>query len=181
MTPEDEDNDEIELFREAVADARPVRAPARAQLERPKPPPVPIHSMRDEDAALLEALAGPDFLSDELEIGEAEIYLAAGLPGKVLRDLRQGRWAVQDGLDLHGLKVDEARATVVLFLARSRKRGLRCVQIIHGKGYGSGTGEPVLRNKTRGWLMQKDEVLAFCDAPAGQGGAGAVIVLLKAS
>ncbi len=178
---QDEDEDEANLFRAEVADARPVRDSGHVIPERPKPAPVPIHSMRDEDAALEEALAGPDFLSDAIEIGDAENYLAHGLPGKVLRDLVQGRWAVQDALDLHGLRLEEARAAVVVFLARSRKRGLRCVLIIHGKGYGSSTGEPVLRDRTRGWLMQKDEVLAFCDAAAGQGGAGAVTVLLKAS
>ena len=178
MTPDEDDSD---LFRAEVADARPVRTRGHVIPERPKPAPVPIHSQRDEDAALAEALAGPDFLSDAIEIGDAENYLASGLPGKVLRDLVQGRWAVQDALDLHGLRLDEARSAVVLFLARARKRGLRCVLIIHGKGYGSGSGEPVLRDRTRGWLMQKDEVLAFCDAAPGQGGAGAVVALLKAS
>ena len=53
--------------------------------------------------------------------------------------------------------------------------------MIHGKGYGSVSGQPVLRNHVRSWLMQRDEVLAFCDAPAGAGGNGAVVILLNAS
>jgi len=38
----------------------------------------------------------------------------------------------------------------------------------------------VLKKKVRNWLVQKDEVLAFCQARAADGGAGAVMVLLKA-
>jgi DNA-nicking Smr family endonuclease len=174
-------DDDLDLFREAVADARPVRAPDRAVPDRPKPKPVPIHSRRDEDAALAEALTGPDWLSDELDIGEAETYLRDGMPRKVLRDLARGRWASQAQLDLHGLRVDEARAMLVLFIAESRRRGHRCVCIIHGKGFGSPGGAPVLRQRVRSWLVQKDEVLAYCDAPPGQGGSGAVLILLKAS
>jgi DNA-nicking Smr family endonuclease len=38
----------------------------------------------------------------------------------------------------------------------------------------------VLKNKVRNWLAQKDEVIAFCQARAADGGSGAVVVLLKA-
>jgi len=176
----DKDED-LDLFREAVADARPVRDPGKVLAERPKPRPLPIHSQRDEHAALEETLSGPDRLSDELEIGEAETFLRTGLPRKVLRDLAHGRWSVQDRLDLHGQRVDEARQAVVQFLASARRRGLRCVCVIHGKGHRSATGEPVLRQRVRTWLVQKDEVLAYCDAAPGLGGAGAVQILLKSS
>jgi DNA-nicking Smr family endonuclease len=169
------------LFREAVADAQPVRDSGRVQFDLPKPKPIPIHSQRDEDQALLEALEAPDGLSDAMEIGDAERFLRTGLPHKILRDLQRGRWAVQNEIDLHGLTIEEARKTLVLFLTHARRQGMRCVQMIHGKGYGSQTGEPVLRNRVRSWLMQRDEVLAFSDAPAGSGGSGAVVILLKAS
>ena len=176
--PSDED---AELFREAVAGARPVRDTGRVPRAAPKPPPLPIQSLRDEDAALAEAMGGADQLSDGLEIGEAESFLRKGLPQKVLRDLQRGRWTVQDVSDLHGQRADDARLAVVQFLAQARRQGRRCVQLIHGKGHGSHGGAPVLRNLVRAWLMQRDEVLAYCDAPAGLGGSGAVIILLKAS
>jgi DNA-nicking Smr family endonuclease len=32
----------------------------------------------------------------------------------------------------------------------------------------------------RKWLPPRDEVLAFCQAPAAHGGSGALLVLLKA-
>jgi DNA-nicking Smr family endonuclease len=53
--------------------------------------------------------------------------------------------------------------------------------VIHGKGYGSVGGEPVLRSMVHSWLVQKDEVVAFCVANKSDGGHGALIVLLKAA
>jgi DNA-nicking Smr family endonuclease len=41
--------------------------------------------------------------------------------------------------------------------------------------------EPVLKSRVGGWLMQRDDVLAFCQANPEHGGSGAVLVLLKAS
>jgi DNA-nicking Smr family endonuclease len=98
-----------------------------------------------------------------------------------VRKLRRGHWVIQSQLDLHGLRTDEARVALGEFLRGAVKRGMRCVRVIHGKGLGSVNKEPVLKNKVRNWLVQKDEILAFCQARAADGGAGALIVLLKAS
>jgi DNA-nicking Smr family endonuclease len=79
------------------------------------------------------------------------------------------------------MRTDEAREALADYLRGACKRGLRCVRVIHGKGLGSLNKEPVLKSKVRKWLAQKDEVIAFCQARAADGGAGALIVLLKAS
>ena len=50
-----------------------------------------------------------------------------------------------------------------------------------GKGLGSKDRQPVLKGKVRKWLMQRDEVIAFCSARAADGGSGAVVVLLRAT
>ena len=55
----------------------------------------------------------------------------------------------------------------------------RCVRVIDGKGLGSVNRTPVLKEKVRRWLVQKEEVLAFVEAPPNDGGAGVVLVLLK--
>lgn len=97
----------------------------------------------------------------------------------VLRKLRRGNWPVQDSLDLHGNNRDSARKLFQEFLQEALQRQLRCVLVIHGKGMNSEQGEAVLRKLTRHWLTQHPQVLGFCDAPPGQGGSGAVLVLLK--
>ena len=55
------------------------------------------------------------------------------------------------------------------------------MRVVHGKGNGSPGREPVLKGKVRNWLVQKDEVIAFTQARAQDGGHGALIVLLRPS
>ena len=47
----------------------------------------------------------------------------------------------------------------------SLHHGRRCVRLIHGKGLGSPGRFPVLKHLSRGWLAQREEILAFCQAP----------------
>ena len=165
------------MFREAVSGAR-VLVPDRVHHEPPPPPAVPLQRRRDEAEALAESLH-PEPLDLSLEGGDEPAFLRPGLARTVLRDLRRGRWVVQEALDLHGATRDAARRLVAEFLAGSMRHGLRCVRIVHGKGLGSPGREPVLKGLVRGWLMQRAEVLAYCQARAAEGGAGAVVVLLK--
>jgi DNA-nicking Smr family endonuclease len=53
------------------------------------------------------------------------------------------------------------------------------VRVVHGKGLGSPGKTPVLKGKVHGWLVQKNDVLAFVQARGDEGGAGAVVVLLR--
>jgi DNA-nicking Smr family endonuclease len=127
---------------------------------------------------VLEESLGPVSLDDALDSGNELSYLAEGLRRDVLRKLRRGHWVVEDELDLHGMNRHVAAVTVSQFLNGCKKRRVRCVRIVHGKGRGSHNREPVLKGLLRKWLL-REEVLAFSQAPAAQGGSGAVLVLLK--
>ena len=179
MANSEQDDDETKLFREAVKGARPLKTP-RLHHPPPHPKPVPQQFMRDEQQALRDSLSDDYIPAHELESGEELLYLREGHAPDILSKLRRGHWVVQAGIDLHGLVVDEARLYVAEFLADCKKRGIRCVRIIHGKGLGSRHREPVLKHKLRNWLIQKDEVIAYAQARDNDGGSGAVIVLLKA-
>jgi DNA-nicking Smr family endonuclease len=172
------DDDARALFRAAVADARPLTSD-RIHHEPPPPPARPRQRESDEQAALTESIAAPDILDLHLEGGDEAAWLRPGMAPNVLRDLRRGRWVVQAHLDLHGMNRDEARHHVALFLAECRQLGRRCLRIVHGKGLGSPGREPVLKKLVLGWLSQRQEVLAFCQARPAEGGAGAVLVLIE--
>ena len=101
-------------------------------------------------------------------------FLRNGYPPKILRQLRRGDWRVEDELDLHGLNRVQAGPVIRDFLDDAKARRLQCVRIVHGKGAG------VLRETLRAALPERMEVLGFIEAPAAQGGSGAVLVLLKA-
>lgn len=148
---------------------------------RALPAAIPLSLLRDEQHVLADCLSDHIAWDDGQETGEELVFLRPGVRRDTLRKMRRGHWVLQGELDLHGMISTEARAAVTLFLANSRKRGIRCVRIIHGKGLGSRNREGILRAKVKNWLMQKDEVLAFCQARAVDGGSGAVIVLLKSS
>ena len=165
------------LFRAAVADAVPLRSD-KVHHEPPPVPPIPRQRQRDEAAALVESLQ-PAPLDVLLEGGDELSYLKAGLPRTLLRDLRRGRWVAQDQLDLHGLNRNQARAALAEFVALSLARRLRCLRIIHGKGLRSPGREPVLKELVRRWLAGREEILAYCQTPAADGGGGAVAVLLR--
>lgn len=166
-------------FRKALAGVEPLRPERRVALRPPRPAPLPRETWRDERAALAESL-GPISLEDAIESGEELAFARNGYSRDILRKLRRGHWVVEASLDLHGMNRGEAAVAVSEFLRRCRARRLRCLRIVHGKGLGSRNREPVLKGKLRKWLALRDEVLAFSQAPAAQGGAGAVLVLLKA-
>ena len=173
------DDDPKDAFREAVKDVTPLPQRDRVLHNPPRPPPLPLQRRLDDKQALQDSLSDADPEPD-LESGEALAFVREGMSPQVLRRLRAGFWAVQDEIDLHGARADEARALLVEFLNGARRRGLRCVRVIHGKGRGSLNRQPVLKRKLASWLVQRGDVLAYCEARPAEGGGGAAMVLLQA-
>jgi len=170
--------EEAEVFRNSMADVTPLPPSRKVAHEHLRPRPIPTQRLRDPRQAFEESLSGTPW-DAAMETGEELSFVRNGIGPQTLRKLRRGHWVVQDQLDLHGLTSDEARAFLVEFLDRCRRRGLRCVRVIHGKGLRSPNREPVLKRKVANWLMQRREILAFCQAQRADGGSGAVVVLLK--
>jgi DNA-nicking Smr family endonuclease len=171
--------EDIILFRSSVGEVRPLRHAPRALHAPHKPRPIPRQTLRDQREVLADSLSDHVYWADSLESGEELVFLRHGLQFAVLRKLRRGHWVTQGELDLHGLTSAEAKLELVAFLQHCQKSGLRCVRIIHGKGLRSKNREPVLKNKVAHWLMQREEILAFCQARSMDGGSGAMLVLLR--
>ena len=171
---------EANLFRTSVGDVKPLNAPSRAVHPPLAPSPIAKQRMADDEAVLKESLSDEFSIETLLETDDALSYARPGVGADVLKKLRSGSWVTQDQLDLHGLRVDQAREAIGQFIRDAVKRGVRCVRIIHGKGLGSMDKKPVLKSKVRNWLVQKDEVIAFCTARPADGGSGALMVLLRA-
>jgi DNA-nicking Smr family endonuclease len=172
---------EANLFRLSIGDVQPLKTKIRVQHQTALPEPIAHQHLRDEQAALAESLSDEFDALSLLETDDSLSWRRDGIGPDVVRKLRRGEWVIQAQLDLHGARREEARERLADFLRNSLKRGLRCVRVIHGKGLGSIDKQPVLKGKVRNWLAQKDEVLAFCQARAQDGGSGALIVLLRPS
>jgi DNA-nicking Smr family endonuclease len=170
-------------LRAAFADVKPLGRQNRAPRAQPRTTPSPMQRLADEAAALAASKYGAEPSPAHWEVGQeleaGQTFVRKGLGSDLLTRLRRGHWSVQGELDLHRLNRDEARDALADFLFEARSNGWRCVRVIHGKGLSSPNREPVLKDKVRRWLAQREEVLAYCEAPRHAGGGGAVLVLLK--
>ena len=168
-------------FGSLIGPVQPVKGRQRVPLSGPAPPPrarfAQLDNEADDQAVLRESLAtAPGDV--ELERGDELSFRRPHVPFKVLRDLKRGKYTIQDNLDLHGLTAREARLMLQEFMADALRHDRRCVRIVHGKGLRSGSRGPALKQKLNQWLPLWQEVLAFTSAPARDGGTGALYVLL---
>jgi DNA-nicking Smr family endonuclease len=172
---------EKDLFVRAAGKVEPLR-PAGRVAHAPEPPaPIPVQRQLDDQRVLRESISDEFDASTLLDVDDAMSFRRPGVGTDVTRKLRRGEWTIQAEIDLHGLRREEAREALSEFLRDAHRQGLRCVRVVHGKGLGSPGKAPVLKGKVHSWLVQKNEVLAFVQARADEGGAGAVVVLLKPS
>jgi DNA-nicking Smr family endonuclease len=103
------------------------------------------------------------------------------LETRLRQRLARGRVAVDDTLDLHGYRQDQAHRVLRDFLIRAQARGAKLVLIVTGKGRTA--AEPgVLRRAVPLWLEAADlrsVVVGFGEAAATHGGSGALYVRLR--
>ncbi|MEJ2534317.1 MAG: Smr/MutS family protein [Gammaproteobacteria bacterium] len=177
MAKEDDKEDDLELFRRAVADARPLRAEPRVTHAPRRPDARPLQRERDERAVLDELLLPPP-PEHGMETGEELLFLRPGYQHRYLRRLRRGTYSVADELDLHGMNEQVAGEALKSFISECAQRGLGCVKVIHGKGLRS-RGQPKLKRLASRLLRRHPAVIAFSSCRPVDGGTGAVAGLLR--
>ena len=164
------------LFRQAARGARRMEDDRSPPSRTRKTPRVrgPSPGGRSESRGLTES----QWTSD---IGPSDVlsFARGGVRRRELERLRRGRFTIEADLDLHGRIVADAAAALDHFLEDSRRRGRRCVRIVHGKGLGSRSGLPIMKAHVDRWLRDRPDVLAFCSATPPDGGTGALYVLLR--
>jgi DNA-nicking Smr family endonuclease len=169
------------LFTRAAGHVQPIRRHGRVELAPDQPAPLPVQQQLDDQRVLQEAISDEFDAATLLDIDDALSFRRPGVGTDVTRKLRKGEWSIQGEIDLHGLRREDAREALAGFVREAHRRGWRCVRVVHGKGLGSPGKTPVLKGKVQGWLIQKNEVMAFVQARGDEGGAGALVVLLKPS
>ena len=177
MAPKDISDDEVELFRKSVGPITRLRDD-RVQAPRSRPRAAPQRNSTKEH------VVGRDMLSDAsferaAQIDEELLFSRDGASARVLRKLRRGQLNVGAELDLHGKTVAESQQALSDFLEECQTYRVRCVRIIHGKGFGSPDGRPIIKSKLDRWLRLREDVIAFSSARPVDGGTGAVYVLLR--
>lgn len=174
MSEDQKKTDDNILLSKELGDVEPLQE-KRAEPYRRRLPPRPLNlPVGDEDKE------EHDLYSDqEIETGDELYFARPGIQQRVMYDLRRGYLEIGAELDLHGLTVRYARSDLNQFIKACQERDIRCVRIIHGKGYRSEGKQPILKQKLNLWLRQRDDVLAFTSANRRDGGTGAAYVLLR--
>ena len=170
------------LFLSEMTGVTPLPKDPRGHVDKPRPQrrvsAYPEPDALDELRDLVEGRGAFSIQStDEYMEG-----VAPGVDYRLAQRLHRGDFAVQDQCDLHGHTVDEAKDVVQRFVTQAYTAGQRCVRVIHGRGRNSRDNRPVLKEQVQVWLSHgrlSRLVLAFATAPAADGGAGAVYVLLR--
>jgi DNA-nicking Smr family endonuclease len=170
-----------EVFHEAMREVREIKEFRRLPVLRRKETALrrKISPEREAVKALEEIISGKRamHLPDTQEYVE---WVNEDCRGNVIRILHEGKFSVQDCLDLHGFCVEEAENAVGHFLKESRLKGHRCIKIIHGRGLRSPNG-PLLKQAVIRWLSgrHRKNIVAFVTARQCDGGLGALYVLLR--
>ncbi|MBS2023931.1 MAG: Smr/MutS family protein [Deltaproteobacteria bacterium] len=178
-----------ELWSMAIDGAEVLRD--RSEIVKPKARPIAQQQPVDPELAAYDELRElvdevvPFRITGHVEragAGELLEGAAQGLDANILKKLKRGAYAIEARLDLHGLIAAEARLALERFIAQSRHEGRRCVLVVHGRGLHSEGGVPVLKETVRRWV-ESDRlgrtILAFASAQPKDGGAGALVLLLK--
>ncbi|MEW5976604.1 MAG: Smr/MutS family protein [Acidobacteriota bacterium] len=177
-----QDISDEELFERYMQDVSPL---GWSQTPIPSSQPIEVRNPQQSEDEGLRLLA-------EFVAGKGGIDLVAtgeyveGSPGRDgarwIHSLRNGRFAVQAHLDLHGHSLREAREGLETFLRESLRRGLTCVRIVHGRGHHSPKDHSVLKEHVQRWLSSRRlgrHVVAYTSSRLYDGGGGALYVLLR--
>jgi DNA-nicking Smr family endonuclease len=168
-------DDDRKAFAEATEDVRRLKPKNQAKLKASRPKPKARQARAAREAVLEQSLSGP-FSS---ETHEEFSFRRTSVTNKTFHRLKRGEFALEAELDLHGMRVAEARSELQRFLRECIERGLASVRIVHGKGTRSGPDGPILKPSVHHWLSQWDEVIAFASSQPRHGGNGAVYALLR--
>jgi DNA-nicking Smr family endonuclease len=166
------DHDDSDLFKQAMTDVRPI-SHDRATLRKK---PAAIKKRATDKKPLLVDRLSDDFIP---ECGEYLEFMRPGVQKSLLKQIRNGRFPAEDRIDLHGHTRDQARLRLLQFIQHAQLEAYKIVCVVHGKGFHSDDGRPVLKAMVNKWLQDIPEVLAFTTAQARDGGTGAVYVLVK--
>jgi len=90
-----------------------------------------------------------------------------------LMDEEPVRIPITDELDLHTFRPKDVKDLVPEYLSECRKKGIRTVRVVHGKGIGN------LRRTVHALLERDPNVESFALAGEQLGGWGATMVRLK--
>jgi DNA-nicking Smr family endonuclease len=184
MTSDKNNPDDYDLFRKTIGTIQPLKTEPRHFHKKPLSSKLPAQTpatsalginIYENNWDTLEEMPELHLLDDTI----SRVFIRPGVQHRTMKQLRRGKIAVDDTLDLHGATAVQATQHVRHFILTSIANRFRAVMIIHGKGLRSTNNAPVLKTRVNYWLRDNENVMGFCPAAPHHGGSGALYVLLK--
>ena len=158
-------------------DARPLKQNKEAVTHSNKKPNTRKQQTKNHELSDIPPLRLPG--DSAIVAADTLCYQGNGVQNRLMKQLKQGRLSVEELLDLHGQTVEQAHQSIMQFIHHCQQQRIQNALIIHGQGYRSAGGVPVLKQNVDYWLRQHNSVLAFHSATPEDGGKGAVYVLIR--
>ncbi|WP_058909957.1 DNA endonuclease SmrA [Entomohabitans teleogrylli] len=169
-------SDDKALFLDAMEDVRPLKDCVNTRWLRPE--------TRRETQRIDTLQLDNFFTTGYLDVVPLDVPLEfrrEGIQPGVLEKLRQGKYSQQGSLNLLRQPVEQCRQMLFAFLYEAGNKGWRSLLIIHGKGREESSHANIVRSYLARWLVEFEEVQAFCSALPHHGGSGACYVVLRKS
>ncbi|MCL1144624.1 DNA endonuclease SmrA [Shewanella marinintestina] len=175
--------EEMSLFLSEMAGVQPLKNNTTTTISEQKVS-TEAQNLRRKQLQVSEQLAkltlDPNLITAILPDAIVE-FKRDGVQEAVFHRLSLGGYPIKYEIDLHMLKVSQAREALYQQILASRARGERCILVIHGKGAKAKPFPGLMKSFVASWLEQIEEVLAFHSAQRHHGGTGALYVMLTKS
>lgn len=173
-----DNNDDLDLFKNEMAGVKPLADSNRADCNISKPE-IKITRKEIDEEKIAESFFDNISESEMMDAGESLYYCRPGLQKKVMRNLKKGQYYIDDEIDLHGMTIDVAKRELSGFIRTTIGDKVKCVLVIHGKGYHSQERAAALKSMANVWLRRNNNILGFCSARIEDGGTGAIYALIR--
>lgn len=169
-------SDDKSLFLDAIGDVTPLKHDETQHWFKPQK----ISTQQKLDITQLDNFLTTDFL-EIVSLDTPLEFKREGIQQGVLNKLRLGKYPQQASLNLLRQSVEQCRQMLFSYIEQARSEGLRNVLIVHGKGREDKSHPNIIRSFLARWLVEFDDVQAFCCALPHHGGSGACYVALRKS
>lgn len=182
MRDEDQDFGQLDNFQDflqELGDVKPLKSDDKVHLQQAQQT---LEKQLRREALLAQKPKESPLTFDGIKPVLPDDYLEfkqAGIQDGVYKNLRQGKYPIEQKISLAGLSLRDSSITLYQKINAAHERGVRTLLIQHGKGEQSQPFPALKKSYVNHWLPQFNNVIAFHTAQPQHGGLGATYVLLK--
>ena len=174
-----EQPDSFQDFLQELGDVKPIKSDDKVHLQQTQQA---IEKQMRREALLAQKPKESPLTFEGVKPVRPDDFLEfkqAGIQDGVYKNLRQGKYPIEQKISLAGLSLRDSSITLYQKINAAHERGVRTLLIQHGKGEQSQPFPALKKSYVNHWLVQFNNVIAFHTAQPMHGGLGATYVLLK--